>query len=93
MLCSMNSVISIRIEKKVKEEAQEVARSIGVSLSTLVNSYLKQIIATRRIELYAPEPMTPKLESLIAEVEAELDSGQFSQKFDNAEDFLAALKK
>lgn len=93
ILCSMNTVISVRTDKKVKEEAQEVASSIGVSLSSLINSYLKQIVATRRVELYAPEPMTPKLESLIAEVEAELDSGKISQKFDNADDFLMDLKK
>jgi addiction module RelB/DinJ family antitoxin len=89
----MNTVISVRIDREVKESAQAVAKSAGISLSTLVNSYLRQVVATRRIELYAPEPMTPKLEKLIEGVEAELKSGKISKKFDNANDFLADLKK
>lgn len=89
----MNTVISVKIDKDVKAEAQEVARSAGLTLSALVNSYLREIAATRRIEIYAPEPMTPKLKSLIAEVEAELQAGRVSRKFEHASDFLADLKK
>ncbi len=89
----MNTVISVRIDQDVKISAQEVAKSAGISLSTLVNAYLRQVAATRRIELYAPEPMTPQLESLIAEVESQLQSGKVSKSFTTAEDFLADLKK
>jgi addiction module RelB/DinJ family antitoxin len=89
----MNTVISVKIDSDVKNSAQEVAKSAGLSLSTLVNAYLRQVAATRRIELYAPEQMTPNLEKLIAEVEAELKEGKVSREFDNAEDFLADLKK
>lgn len=89
----MKTVISVKIDKDVKDSAQEVAQSAGLTLSTLVNSYLRQVSATRRIELYAPEQMTPKLEKLIEEVEAELKSGQVSKEFDSVEEFLADLKK
>lgn len=88
----MNTVISVKIDKDVKASAQEVANSAGLTLSTLVNAYLRQVAATRRIELYAPEPITPKLEKLIEEVEAELKSGKASKHFDNVEEFLADLK-
>lgn len=89
----MNTVISVRTDKKIKNAAAQVAKSAGISLSALINSYLRQIVATRRIELYAPEPMTPKLEGLIAEVEAELADGKVSKKFSTADDFLTDLKK
>ena len=89
----MNTVISVKIDKEVKASAQEVANSAGLTLSTLVNAYLRQVAATRRIEIYSPEPMTPKLEKLIAEVEGELQAGKVSKKFDNVEDFLTDLKK
>lgn len=89
----MNTVISVKLDKDVKDSAQEVAKSAGLSLSTLVNAFLRQVAATRRIELYAPEPMTPNLEILIAEVEAELKSGKASKPFVNADDFLTDLKK
>ena len=89
----MNTVISVKVDKDVKDSAQEVAKSAGLTLSTLVNAYLRQVAATRRIELYAPEPMTPHLEALIAEVEAELKVGKASKPFDNVDDFLADLKR
>ena len=89
----MNTVISVKLDKDIKESAQEVAKSAGLTISALINSYLRQVVATRRIELYAPEPMTPNLEKLIAEVEVELQGGKVSQKFDNIDDFLANLKK
>lgn len=89
----MNTVISVKIDRDVKESVQEVANSAGLTISTLVNAYLRQVVATRRIELYAPEQMTPKLEKLIGEVEAELKSGKASQEFDSVEEFLADLKK
>ncbi|MBP9761666.1 type II toxin-antitoxin system RelB/DinJ family antitoxin [Candidatus Saccharibacteria bacterium] len=89
----MSTVISVKLDSDVKQSAQEVAKSAGLTLSALINSYLRQVAATRRIELYAPEPMTPNLESLIAEVEAELERGEASQPFTSATDFLADLKK
>ena len=58
----MNTVISVKLDKDIKESAQEVARSAGLTISALINSYLRQVVATRRIELYAPESMTPNLE-------------------------------
>ncbi len=88
----MQTVISVRTDKNVKVAAQQVAKSAGISLSSLINSYLRQIIATRHIEIYAPEPMTPKLEGLIAKVESEIESGKVSKAFNNAQDFLADLK-
>lgn len=85
--------MSVKIDTEVKNSAQEVARSAGLTLSSLVNAYLRQVAASRRIELYAPEPMTPKLEKLIAGVEAELKVGRVSRKFENADDFLTDLRK
>jgi len=89
----MQTVISVKIDKEVKTAAAEVARSAGLTLSSLVNAYLRQVVATRRIELYAPEQMTPKLETLIAEVERELSKGRVSPKYTDAKSFLAALKR
>ena len=89
----MNTVISVKLGKDITESAQEVAKSTGLTISALINSYLRQVVATRRIELYAPEPMTPNLEKLIAEVEVELQNDKVSQKFDNIDDFLTDLKK
>jgi len=93
ILRSMNTVISVKVDKETKEAAREVAKSAGLNLSTLINAYLRQLIATRRIELYAPEPMTPKLEKLLAEAERDIKTGKVIGPFANIDDALVALRK
>lgn len=89
---NMKITISVSVDKSAKDSAREVAESVGLTLSALINAYLKQIAATRRIELYAPEKMTPKLEKLIGAAEKEIKRGETIGPFDNVDDFLAALK-
>ncbi len=89
----MKTVISVKVDQDVKASAQEVAHSAGLTLSAIVNAYLRQLAATRRIEFYAPEPMTPKLERLITKAEQDIEAGDTVGPFDSAADFLRALKK
>lgn len=89
----MKTVMSVKVDTETKEAAREVAKSAGLNLSVLVNAYLRQVAATRRIELYAPEPMTPNLEKLIGDVEQEIAAGKVSPAHDTAAAFLADLKK
>ena len=86
-------VVSIKLDEDIKEKAQEVAKSAGLTLSALINSYLHQVVATRHIDIYAPEQMTPHLEGLIAEVEAELERGDTLGPFTTAEEMIAKLRK
>jgi addiction module RelB/DinJ family antitoxin len=90
---SNTTTMSFKIDKALKAKAQQTAKEMGVPLTTLINSYLRQVTTTRRVELYAPEPMTPKLEKLIASIEADIAAGDVSEPFTDVEDFLADLKK
>ena len=92
ILSSMNTVISLRIDKQLKTSAQEVAESAGLKLGTLINAYLRQVVASRHISLFAPEQMTPKLEGLIADVEQEIADGKVSKKFESTTELLRDLK-
>ena len=89
----MNTVISVKVDKEIKEQAQEVAKSAGIPLSTLINAYLRQLVSTRRIDFYAPEPMTPHLEKLIAEAEKEIAAGEISGPYATVDEFIESLKK
>ena len=88
----MNKVITIKTDEATKKAAQELAKELGLTLNALINSYLKQVIVTRRVELYAPELMTPKLEKLLEEAEASIKRGEVSRGYDNADDFLRDLR-
>ena len=88
----MNKVITIKTDEATKKAAQELAKELGLTLNALINSYLKQVIITRHVELYAPELMTPKLEKLLEEAEASIKQGEVSRGYDNADDFLQDLR-
>ncbi len=87
----MNKIITIKTDEATKKAAQELAKELGLTLNALINSYLKQVIVTRHVELYAPELMTPKLEKLLEEAEISIKKGEVSPSYDNADDFLKDL--
>ena len=88
----MNQVITIKTDTATKKAAQVLAKEMGLTLSSLLNSYLKQVIVSRHVELYAPEQMTPKLEKLLTEAEASIKRGQVSPPRDNIADFIRDLE-
>jgi addiction module RelB/DinJ family antitoxin len=89
----MNTVISVKVNKELKEQAQEVAKSVGIPLSTLINAYLRQLVVTRRVDFSAPEEMTPEMEKLIAKAEQEIANGAISGPYKTAEEFVKSLSR
>lgn len=83
--------MSFKIDATLKSQAQQTAKAIGVPLSTLINAYLKNVVATGRVELTATEQMTPQMERIIEQVEAEIARGETSGPFDNIDDAIAYL--
>lgn len=89
----MNTVLTVKVDSAVKKSAQELAESMGLTLSALINTYLRQVIMTRKVELFAPEKATPQMEKIIAEAEKEIAAGDFVGPFNSAEEFLEELHK
>jgi addiction module RelB/DinJ family antitoxin len=88
-----NTTMSFKINKTLKSRAQQTAKSIGIPLSTLINAYLNDMVATGRVEFTASEKMTPQMERIIANVEAEIKKGETYGPFDNVEDMITSLHK
>ncbi len=44
-----NSLITINVDKKTKDEANEVFRNLGLNMSSAINIYLKACIKTNGI--------------------------------------------
>lgn len=68
----MKTVINLKADKEVKEQAQKVAEELGLPLSTVINSYLKQFIRDKEIHLSIAPKMTPALERLIGSAEQDI---------------------
>ena len=72
----MKTIINIKADKEVKEKAQEVARELGVPLSTIINAQLKEFIRNKSIYLSAVPRMTPYLEKIIGKAMKDYKAGK-----------------
>lgn len=49
------AAIYVKTQPEVKEKAQQIAKTLGLSLSTLVNIWLIQLVKTRRVNFSADD--------------------------------------
>lgn len=88
----MKTMLNIKTEKKIKDEAQKVAKTLGLPLSAIVNRYLRDFIRDRRIEF--AEPLTPnaRTQKLLARIEKDIQVGRnLSGPFFTSEDIDAQM--
>ena len=87
------AVINIKVEPRLKTEAQKVAYDLGFSLSSLINGYLRQLTKTKTIyfSLREEEPSEYLIKAL-RESEEERKMGRF-KSFKTADQALAFLDK
>lgn len=88
---SDSTTMSFKIDKSLKSRAQATAKTIGIPLSTLINAYLNDIVATGRVEFTATEHMTPQMERIIEKVESEIARGDTYGPFNTVDDMIASL--
>lgn len=71
------AVINIKVEPQVKKSAQKIAHTLGISLSGLINGYLRQLIRTKTVTLSAAKeiPSDYMIEAL-KESEADIQAGR-----------------
>jgi DNA-damage-inducible protein J len=88
-----HTILNVKTDKNLKAEAKKVAEELGVPLSTVVNSFLKQFVRDREVTFSANELRpTQYLIDCIEEAEREYVAGKV-RKYENTDDFLSALNK
>ena len=88
------AVIITKTEPEVKKKAQKLAKDIGISLSSLINAYLKQIIKTKTVSFSASdEEPSEYLKSVIRQAEENYKRGRTSPAFKTGEDAVKWLEK
>ena len=88
------AVINIKTQPEVKAKAKEIANDLGISLTVLLNSFLKHFVKTKKVtfDLDDEEP-SDYLISVIKKAEENRRKGKSSPVFDNAEDSIKWLEK
>ena len=83
--------ISIKIEPDIKAQAQQIASAAGVSLTDLINGYLKQLVKSKTTLIKDTEYPTAYLLKTIALARKERKEGKASPIFDNPQDAIKWL--
>lgn len=87
------TVINIRTEAELKEEAKKIAGELGMSLSTVINVFLKQFVRRKGMSVSLKETPNDFLKERIRETKEEISEGKISPAFDNAKDAIEWLKR
>ena len=84
-------VINVKVDPKFKKKVQKTADELGMPLSALIKGFLKQMVETKSVTFSASEEPSEYLKDVIAKAENELENGDTSPTFDNAEDAIKWL--
>ena len=85
------ATINFKTDEATKLKAQDVAGKLGIPLSNLLNAYLYELASTGSVHFTTTEPMTEKMEKVIAQAEAEIAAGKLSGPFETLEEMFTHL--
>ena len=86
----MDTTMLIKTKKDLKVQAQNLAREMGLPLSTLVNNYLRNFIIERQVVFNAPMPNKKTIEH-IEEARKELRAGKNAGPFNSVDEMMKSL--
>jgi addiction module RelB/DinJ family antitoxin len=89
----METVVSIKMDKKVKEQASKLAKEMGFSLSAVINATLYQFVKNKELHITVEPRMTAYLENIVAEAKRDYKAGRHIKRFKNMEDLIVDLDK
>lgn len=88
------TAIYIKIDPQVKAKAQKTAEKMGLSLTSVINRYLKHFIAAETITFNTKdEEPSEYLKSAIKQAEKDYKAGKASPAFKTGEEAVAWLEK
>ena len=70
------TTINIKADVKVKEKAQNVARNLGMPLSTIINAYLHQFIRTKEVHFSLEGELKPSVKRRLDRLQKEVLEGK-----------------
>lgn len=87
------SIINIKTEASIKKQAQDVASDLGLSLSAVINAYLRELIKTKRVEFSLDEKPNTYLIKVLKQAKANRKAGKGSPIFNTGEEAVKWLEE
>jgi addiction module RelB/DinJ family antitoxin len=72
----MKTVINIKADREVKEQAVRTAHEMGIPLSTVINAFLKRFIAEQSVTFTAPLKPSRMLQKSLKRAHGDLAHGK-----------------
>ena len=87
----MKTILNIKTDKVLKDSAKELARELGVPLSTAINAFLRQFVRDRELTLSDSYSPSQYLRGILAESERELKQGKVKGPFVGVDKLMKSL--
>ncbi len=89
----MQTMISIKIDKTLKKQAQEVAHALGVSLNAVINQTIKEFVSERKVT-FTDHPMpNKKTQKILDRLIADSKTGKnIVGSFKSADEMIVSLE-
>lgn len=88
------TLLNVKIDKKLKRDAQEVAQELGLPLGTIINAYLRELIREKRVLFSSPPVPNKKTQKLLKKIDADIRTGVNSKgplTYDEAIEYLDSI--
>ena len=86
------AVVNVKVDPQVKKEAQKVAKDLGISLSGMINGFLRHLVRTKTVHFSLSEEPSDYLINSLAESREDIKAGRVVS-FDDPNKALAFLDK
>ena len=89
----MTTVLNVKIDDKLKKDAQEAAKAIGRPNSTIVSASLREFVRTRSITISDTPRLKPEVEAELLALDKNIKNRKdLSPVFSDVDDAITWLK-
>ncbi len=87
------TTITIKTDKKLRDDAKRTAAKLGVPLTTAVNAMLKQFVRDERLVLEEYYTLRPEVARELERESEAMDREENPEVFTNVQDLIAASNR
>lgn len=90
----MNTTITIKTEKKLRDKAKRTAKELGIPLTTAMNAMLRQFVRDRSITVSLEPKIRPEKLAEWEKISEEMDRSEgITGRFSNIKDLTAHMNR
>ena len=85
------AIINVKTDPKLKQELKAVAKELGLSVGTIINAYVRELIRERRVVFSAPPALNQRTKSLLENIDKDIRAGKNADGPFSAQEAVAYL--